>query len=435
MQKRLARGELAEEHPFAVALWKQVKRPASLFLGTLLHDVGKPLGKGHAEKGAIVAGTIARRLGMSDDEVDVAEFLVRQHLTMAHVSQRRDLTDPDVIARFAERIGTEDRLTKLYLLTLCDTAMTAPNNLNQWKAGLMRELAIRAARFFRGEPLRGEPSDTDTDVREREARDKIVQVASSDGALAEAVAHELVDGIDPRLISQLTARQAARHTKLVASVRAKQPPVGVEVHCFPMRGHSELSVVAPDAPGVLAAIAGALTANRVDVLGAFLGHVDLRDGRRLVIDTFYVRDLKGEAITDDDPRWARLLTDLRELLAGAPDPEAIAGLIAKRRPKSGMPKRHTPGVITEIKLHDDSSQATIVEVFTQDRVGVLYAITQTLAELDLDISLAKISTEGEKVADVFYVHRNGKHITDEREREVLVTRLRMAVEAPGLTGS
>ena len=100
-----------------------------------------------------------------------------------------------------------------------------------------------------------------------------------------------------------------------------------------------------------------------------------------------------------------------------------------------MPRRVTPGVITEIRLHDDSTQATIVEVFTQDRVGVLYAITQTLADLGLDISLAKVSTEGEKVADVFYVHRAGEPITDPAEREALLSRLHLAVEAPGLTGS
>ncbi len=435
MQKRLARGELADEHPLAVELWQQVTRPAALLLGTLLHDVGKPLGKGHAEKGAIVAGQVARRLGMPADEVEVTEFLVRQHLTMAHVSQRRDLTDPDVIARFAERIGGEDRLSKLYLLTLCDTAMTAPDNLNAWKAGLLSELAIRAGRYFRGESVRGESAtDADPEAGDREARAKIVEIAAGDGVLDEAVARELVRGIDPQLISQLTARQAARHVRLVAAARDRQPPVAVEVHCFPMRGHSEVSIVAPDAPGVLAAIAGALTANRVDVLGAFLGHVDLPAGTRMVTDTFYVRDLKGEAIAADDARWKRLAGDLRELLAGGREPGAVAALIARRRPRSGMPKRVTPGVVTEIKLHDDSSQATIVEVFTQDRVGVLHAITQTLADLGLDISLAKVSTEGEKVADVFYVHRAGERITDPAERDVLLARLRVAVMAPGLTG-
>ena len=90
-------------------------------------------------------------------------------------------------------------------------------------------------------------------------------------------------------------------------------------------------------------------------------------------------------------------------------------------------------MITEIRIHDDSSQATIVEVFTRDRVGVLYAITQSLADLGLDILLAKVSTEGEKVADVFYVTRGGLRITDEGDRAALVARLRTAVEEPRLT--
>jgi [protein-PII] uridylyltransferase len=439
MQKRIARGELAQEHPLATDLWKEVKRPASLLLGTLLHDVGKPLGKGHAEKGAVVTRHVAARLGMSDSDGELAEFLVRQHLTMSHLSQRRDLSDPEVIARFAERVGDDEHLVQLYLVTLCDTAMTAPDNLNAWKDGLLRDLLLRTREHFAA----GSPEAATQ--AEAAAREKAIQIAS-DGMSADA-ARTAVDGIDPRLFVQLTPRQAARQVKLATAAQGKQPPVAIEVHCYPMKGHSELTIVAPDAPGVLAVIAGALTASRIDVLGAALGHIDLPemepdggtpgggDTHRLVLDTFYVRDLKGEAIAEDDPRWTRLIGDLRELLAGAPDPTAVASLIAKRRPRSALPPRVTPGVPTEIRLHDDSTQATIVEVFTRDRVGVLYAITQTLADLGLDISLAKVSTEGEKVADVFYVTRGGKRLTDKALRAVLVERLRMAVEAPGLTGS
>src|SRR5207248_10915142 len=120
MQKRIARGELADEHPLATELWRDVARPAPLLLGTLLHDVGKPLGKGHAEKGAVIAGEVARRLGMTEADTELTEFLVRQHLTMSHLSQRRDLADPEVIERFAERVGSDERLVQLYLLTLCD---------------------------------------------------------------------------------------------------------------------------------------------------------------------------------------------------------------------------------------------------------------------------------------------------------------------------
>jgi [protein-PII] uridylyltransferase len=434
MQKRLARGELLAEHPTATELWREVARPAPLLLGTLLHDVGKPLGKGHAEKGAVIAGAIGRRLGMADADVELTELLVRQHLTMSHLSQRRDLADPEVIARFAERVGTDERLVQLYLLSVCDAAMTAPDNLTAWKAELLRELMLRTRACFRsaGQGAGAAPP--------LDPRAKVVQLAG--GGEDPSIAR-IVDGIDPRLFVQLTPRQAARHARLVAAARGAAPPVALEVHCWPLKGHSEVAIVAPDAPGVLAAIAGALTASRVDVLGAVLGHVDLPGEagaagaapRRLVTDVFYVRDLKGAGIPEDDARWQRLLGDLRALLDGPPDPAEVATLIARRRPPSGMPQRVTPGVVTEIRIHDDSAQATIVEVTTRDRMGVLYAITHTLAELGLDISLAKISTEGEMVADAFYVTRGGQRITDLAERAALVARLRAALSEPGLTGS
>ena len=409
MQKRLARGELADVHATATELWREVTRPGPLLLATLLHDVGKPLGKGHAEKGAVVAGAIARRLGMPDDEIELTEFFVRQHLTMSHLSQRRDLADPDVVMRFAERVGDERRLVELYLLTLCDTAMTAPNNLSAWKDELLRDLVLRTRAYFRGKAV-----DT---AREVDARARVTQLVDDPSA------DRVVDAIDPRLFTQLTPRQCARGVRLLHAARGK---VAIEVNCFPMKGHSELAIVAPDAPGVLAVIAGVLSAHRVDVLGAVLGQAG-----ELVLDLFYVRDLKGAAITDDDARWPKLLADLRELLAGPPDPADVAKLIARRRPKSGLPPRVTPGVDTEILMHDDSERATIVEVTTRDRMGVLYAITHTLAELGLDISLAKVSTEGEKVADVFYVTRNGDKLVDGAARDELIARLRDALDEVG----
>jgi [protein-PII] uridylyltransferase len=194
-----------------------------------------------------------------------------------------------------------------------------------------------------------------------------------------------------------------------------------------MKGHSELAIVAPDAPGVLAAIAGALTAHRVDVLGAVLGRVAVAP-RALVADVFFVRDLKGAAIPDDDARWPRLLADLRGLFAGdAPDRASVTELIAKRRPPSGLPPRITPGVATEVRIHDDSTRATILEVMTRDRVGVLHAITHAIAELGLDIELAKISTEGEKVADVFYVTRGGDKLVGEAARAEVVAHVEAAL--------
>jgi [protein-PII] uridylyltransferase len=279
---------------------------------------------------------------------------------------------------------------------------------------------VRTRAYFAGEAV----DDSDA-TGERTARAKTIELAEAAGDDAS-----LVDAIDPRILTQLTPRQAAHHLKVLATARTRKPAVAIAVRCFPLKGHSELAIVAPDAPGVLAAIAGVLTANRVDVLGAVLGHVDA--AVPLVLDVFYMRDGKGAAIPEDDARWPKLAADLQGLVAGPPDPDAVAKLIHRRRPKSGLPPRVTPEVATEIKLHDDSTQATIIEVMTRDRMGVLHAITQTLADLGLDISLAKVATEGEKVADVFYVTRGGERLTDPAERARVVEQLQLAVEAPGV---
>ena len=431
MQKRLARGDLAAEHPLASELWKEVKRPAALFLGTLLHDVGKPLGKGHAEKGAIVAAAIARRLGLTDDEVEVTEFLVRQHLTMSHLSQRRDLSDPEVVSRFAERVGDEERLAQLYLLTLCDTAMTAPNNLTAWKSELLRDLYLRARAHLatRGGASTGTTADSDS----AERRAKVVGLVThgDDVALDRATAEAMIAAVDERFLSQLTARQAARHVRLALGMMARGAKVGVAVSHYPLKGHSEVAVVAPDAHGVLASIAGALVAHRVDVLGAVVGHADSPTGTNggLALDLFFVRDLVGAAIPEKDARWARFEADLVELVKdGAPSHTEVTALITRRRPASGLPPRVTPPVATEIRIdNDESNEATIVEVFTRDRLGVLFAITQTLADSGLDISLSKISTEGEKVADVFYVTRDGRKVVEESELADVTARLEEAL--------
>ncbi len=431
MLKRIARGELAAEHPIATQVYPLVARKPPLYLATLLHDVGKPQGKGHAEKGALITAGIGRRLGLSEDDVAAAEFLVRQHLTMSHLSQRRDLGDPEVIARFADKVGDGERLAQLYLLTLCDSAMTAPDSLSTWKAELLRDLYLRTRELLdeRAGQAASKPAAATPSVGERTARILSLAAHDDDGGGRDQLA-QILGGLDARFAGQLTPRQTARHVRLVAEVEAKGATVGVAAFHFPLRGHSEVAVVAPDAPGVLAAIAGALVAHRVDVLGAVVGRAVTPAGAR-ALDLFYVRDSIGAPIPGDDPRWARLEADLATLCGGgAPGSDAVAALIARRRPRSGLPARITPAVATEIRIDNgESADATIVEIFTRDHLGVLHAITQALADAGLDISLSKISTEGEKVADVFYVTAAGKKLVGAEAEEAVRQRLHAALAA------
>ena len=316
MQKRIARGELAAEHPLATELWREIKRPASLLLGTLLHDVGKPLGKGHAEKGAVVTRAVGERLGMPEPEVELAEFLVRQHLTMSHLSQRRDLSDPEEIARFAEKVGDEEHLVQLYLVTLCDTAMTATDNLNAWKDGLLRDLLLRTREHFRGN-AGGAAATPSGSAR------KAVQIA--------------VEGEELEPDGARAARRRHRSAAVRAAVAApgrppgpararrarKTPPIALEVHCYPMKG--------PARRDRRAGCARRARGNRRGADGGARRRARCRarsrrssSAKRLVLR--YV--LRARPQGQGDPRGRRaldpLLADLRELLAAPPNPAAVA---------------------------------------------------------------------------------------------------------------
>ncbi|HWM85964.1 MAG TPA: ACT domain-containing protein, partial [Kofleriaceae bacterium] len=417
MLKRTLRGDLAAEAPLATQVARELGASPALLLGTLLHDVGKPLGKGHSEKGARLAGAVARRLGLDDAQVARTEMLVKQHLTMSHLSQRRDLTDPEVVRRFAERIGDEVAVAQLYLLTRCDTAMTAPGNLSAWKDQLLGELYTRACELYRGaagpaQAARGEQMEA--------ARARVLELLPPE---APELA-PLVGALDDRFVGALTPRQIARHLALAHRRAQTGAAVEIDVAEYPLKGHTELAVVAEDCLGLLSHIAGVLAAHRVSIDAAVVTTVDPPGGGpALALDRFSVRDPYGKTIATGDPRWAAILTDLAAVVRSGGEPGAVvAELIERRRRRSALRPRITPAVATSVQVVQDASQDfTVIEVATRDRVGVLHTITRTLTELGLDIHLAKVSTEGEKVADAFYVSdriAGGGKMAAERAPEV-----------------
>jgi [protein-PII] uridylyltransferase len=402
--KRILRGELAETAPLATDVAQRPGPLAPLCLATLLHDVGKPLGKGHAEKGAVIAGAVARRLGLGEADAARAELLVRQHLTMSHLSQRRDLGDPDVIARFAERVGSEEALDQLYLLTRVDTEMTSPQNLSAWKDQLLGELYLRTRDRFRGGA-----SERDGDGVDR-GRRRAVELASAGASSEDAAAIAALGAcLDDRFVGALTPRQLSRHLRLA---RRKGPAdaIALDVACFPMKGVTEVAVVANDVPGLLARLAGVLSAHRIDVVAAVVSTVDPPGASRWALDLFYVRDRYDRPIPEDDPRWGQVAGDLAAIDSG----DELGVVLRRRVKRSTLRPRVTPGVPTTVQVVDDASDGyTVVDVTTRDRPFVLYTITRTLAELGLDIHLAKVTTEGEKVADAFYVsERPGGKVRD-----------------------
>ncbi|MBT8495587.1 MAG: HD domain-containing protein, partial [Deltaproteobacteria bacterium] len=261
MLKRHLRGQeqdIAGKVRLAVA---EVKRPEVLALGMLLHDVGKPLGKGHSEKGAQLARVIGGRLGMRRDDLEVVEFLVRQHLTMSHLSQRRDLSDPDVIQRFAGIVESEERLAYLYLLTRCDAAMTAPGNLTSWKDQLLGELYDKTRSHLHGTFSEAELSVQDqAELARQRAVERVRRRAADESKeAAEAQSAEMrafVDSLDDRFVLQMSSGQLLRVFRTARKREATGRPMALYVAHFPLKKHSEVVVVAEDSPGLLADVTG-----------------------------------------------------------------------------------------------------------------------------------------------------------------------------------
>lgn len=426
--KRTGRGELGPSGQLAEHAFKQVKRLEPLFLGTLLHDVGKPLGGGHAETGAQIAARTATSLGMDDSDVATVDFLVRQHLTMTHLSQRRDLSDPDVIEKFAELVGNAERLTQLYLLTRCDTAMTAPGNLSSWKDELLGELYSRTLESLEGE----REMESDQALHRRQARQRAVEIASEQGrdVARAARAEAVVDKLDPAFVNSLSARQLSRVVTCHLGRVDEKEAVAVMHRSIASRGQSEIVCVAEDSVAGLSHVAGVLTSHRIQIDSATVTSFPLARGKWVAVQVFFVRDEFEQLIPNDDRRWARVERDLKAVFDAENRTEFVETLLGNRDQgylgKPGISGRED----TQIKIFDgESTEYSVIEVHTADAVGLLHTITKTLAEQGLDIYRSMLSTQGDRVADVFYVKRklDGTKITPAEGAELSHV-LRAAIE-------
>ncbi len=403
------RGEQAEVYPGPVAAAARVSKPEGLLLGALLHDVAKPLGHGHAERGARLAAGVAARLGLSDEQQRLVRVLVGHHLVMAHLSQRRDLSDPAVISRLAALVGSEEVLRCLYLLTAADTAMTAPGNLNDWKTRLLDELYMQTYSYLlhgEGELLEQRAEEV---VDRRDALELNLRRAGH-GEAGAALVRRLPEG----MVLAFPTDDLLHHLQAALASDGGPPPL---VRLLARRAgaqSTELTICCPDSPGLLADITGVMTAHGVEVLGAQVFTLEPDEGGEVrALDVFTV----GSPVADGDP-WSALTADLERALRGE---LAVDETVARHTRPSGLPPRVVPRVAVEVHVNNDVSERfSVVEVQAPDGPGVLHAITRTLSRLGLSIHLSRVATEAGRVVDIFYVGdgESGGKVTGEAREQV-----------------
>lgn len=409
----LRAGKYREMVPLLTHVMRDIERHDLLLLGMLLHDIGKGRGGRHSERGAAMCAAIAQRLQLNPDETEQVRFLVAHHLNMSHLAQRRDIHDPHLILEFARRVGTLDNLKRLYLLTFADMRAVGPKIWNSWHDMLLAELYLRTAEAFEREEL------IEQDYQERVARARARVAAST--LVEPEVRDRFLAGMPERYFLSTTEESIRHHLELFHRYE-REGELVCEVRHYPERAFSEWTVITRDRPGLFSMITGVLLAQGMNILTANIHTSTLG----VALDVFRISHGDHPEVAMRAERWERAEAHLRAILAGQIDVEQ---LVARARPSLALPRRYVPRVPTQIDVDNQvSAHYSVLDVYTHDRVGLLFTITNTLFHLGLSIHIAKVTTHVDQVLDVFYVTDQAGHkITDpahiERIRQELYARL------------
>jgi [protein-PII] uridylyltransferase len=412
---RLWNGEHAADLPDLTGLAKNLENRELLLLAVLLHDIGKGEGGGHAEKGALLCRTIARRMGLSREESERLEFLVRQHLLFAHIAQRRDLHDERMIIDFARQMESSENLKMLYLLTYADVKGVGPDVWTDWKKMLFRELFDKTYQVLERGDFRLEASSE----RVKGVRRKVIALLENELPLP-AVKEEL---------KALTTRQTLSNTpeEIAAQIRILQrldtEPLIMQVSHQQELGFSLFTIATRDLPALFSKITGVMAANGINILGAQI-HTS---GNGKVLDILQVNSPQGFIITDEK-RWKRLREDMQSVLEGK---VRVQTLVDKRKSSVYAGEKSKPRFPSRVEIDNEvSADYSVIDIYTHDNVGLLYRITATLSDLGLYIGVAKISTKVDQVADVFYVRDIfGQKITSPEKLAEIKSRLLAAIDS------
>ncbi|MEZ4327148.1 MAG: [protein-PII] uridylyltransferase [Polyangiales bacterium] len=376
-------------------------RRLPIFLALLLHHLGRAYGRGQQARGAQMAHDVARRFGLSEADAERVGFLIREHWNFYRMATQRDVHDRATLAEVAKSIASHEALSDLYVMTVCVLGTINTTAMTTWKSRMLEELYVALMYYFEeGHDPRQRVADIRDEVRRAFGEASPAEVAALDAFIQQ---------MPERYMLANNVESIVAHARFVIAHEADD--VAVRLGPGPEDGAFELVVMTDDRPGLLADVAAVLAAHRLGVIGAEVYARDTGSAVR-AFDTFLVRRAAGTGAVPADAA-ARLTHDIRERLAN----RVSAKELISRPPKPPQwATRQVPDAPTEVSVDNEvSSTCTVVDVFTRDRPGLLSVIARVFADRELNIVLSKVNTEGERVADVFYVQRPDGSKVSERE--------------------
>jgi [protein-PII] uridylyltransferase len=394
--KRLHAGDYLQDQPELTQIARGVDDPVCVFMAALLHDIGKSAGGEHALHGGEKIPAIARRLGLGAEESDTVQFLVAQHLLLLDSASMRDLADEEMLTQCALSVATVERLDLLLLLSFAIMHATGPKAVEKWHETPILRLYEKVRLLLE----KGEPSPE--------------AVAEKMERLKAEVGNEVADIIDsaelelhfaelaPRYLLSVQPSVIARHLRLERQLQQSKDRLVCEVVSSGLT--YELTLMSWEMPDLLVRTAGILTLHDLNITGAQV--FTKKNGVVLLI--FHCRTPEGVA---QKPDWKAIRQDMTRSLDGK---LALNYRIAAHASQCDYLHRVVRRTPSRVLIDNDSSAGySILEVYSTDRVGLLYTITRTLLDLHVRIYVAKITTRIDQVADVFYILTDdGEKVTD-----------------------
>ncbi|WP_448549290.1 [protein-PII] uridylyltransferase [Thalassotalea fusca] len=396
---RFSQSEYNEEYPLCSKIVQRIRKPEVLYLAGIFHDIAKGRGGDHAELGAVDALEFSRIHYLNDHDGRMISWLVKYHLLMSITAQRRDISDPEVIKKFASIVRDEAHLDYLYCLTVADMRATNESLWNSWKANLLEELYFSTKRAFR----RGLEKPVDLRAKIRENQQQAIEILT-EHHIEESEIQAIWHNFKADYFLRYAPAQIAWHCEHIIKHDQNQPLVLISPK--PYRGGTEVFVYTKDKKNIFATIVSLLGSKGLNILDAKI----ITGKTGYTANTFVILDQQNRVI-DDSYRAMGIAQALSEAITNKKQHFKIKPL-AKRFEQFTFP--------TQVSFLNSSSKSrTLIEIVALDRPGLLASIARVFQELNIRIYSAKITTFGEKAEDVFTVsNADGKALTLEEQRQL-----------------
>jgi len=382
----MSQGVYDRQWPLLKKVFERLQHPDWLYMAALLHDIAKGENSGHAEKGSEIIVRILQRLGVTGEPLEVVPFLVKQHLLLVNVSQRRDLNDEKTSVQVAQTIQDKERLKMLFLLTAADSFATGPMARSDWKIMLLTELFVKVRRILERGFL-ASPDATQEIAGKRQAL-----LESLRPEFSEREVLKLMDQISSRYFLSAAVEDMVHHFRMALTLGEKR-------HAWVLQRVADVPVTriiqcTYDRPGLYSKMVGVLTLNNIEILSAHI--FTLKSG--LAFDIYEVTnplDPYREA-----ERWEKTLSDVRLAL----DDRLPLDDLIQEKGRSPYGQAYHSHVARKVKVDNETSDFfTVIEINSPTSVGLAYTLAKQIFSLGLDIRFAKVNRDEERLRGVFYV--------------------------------